>query len=124
MLEKYKKKRLSALNIKGYLSDDDSTTSISLTKQLTLSNFKALLQKDYGGLGDCTLTSMTASILWELPGTNIQEIYDEVERNAKKFLYNEKKGTFPLFIKAIYNRSRKFFGLSDNTKAKYIKGLC
>ena len=123
MLDKYKKIRLKSTNINGYLTDDNSQTSISLTKQLTLPKFKALLQKDYGGDGDCTLTSITACIWYELPEVDVQKIYDEVEKTAKIFFYNSKLGTMPIFVKNIYDIVRKKFGLSSNTTAKYIKGV-
>lgn len=84
-----------------------------------------LLQEDYGDQQDCTLTSIT-TVIHNLNGENRkpQEIYNIVEDNAYKYFYNGKIGTFPLFIKAIFDKSLKKLGYTNyKTKVKCIKGL-
>lgn len=72
---------------------------------------KPLLQKDYGGDLDCTITSLAYIF-----GANR---YCEIENIAVKYGYNaDKRGTNPLTVKSIMRRLG-----AKNPQSRYIKGV-
>ena len=79
-----------------------------------------MLQKNFGGSYDCSLTSITALGLFKNNyNQNADDIYSKVEKIAKKYFYSaEKFGTIPIFIKNIINNA-----FNVNSKSKYIKGV-
>ena len=89
----------------------------TIQKYRTIEGVMPLLQADYGLEGDCTITSMTCLLefLYHKP---IQQIYDIVETNAKKFGYNGKFGTIPTFINSILKLTESKLGVNKNTKWK------
>jgi hypothetical protein len=66
-----------------------------------------LLQKDYGDLNDCTLTSITAIIKFYNPTLNVQNIYDSVYSIAKMYGYTGSYGTPTITMGTIYNKVLK-----------------
>lgn len=89
-----------------------------------LTGFISLLQRDYGGKNDCTLTSITTIIKQLKPGLPTQEIYDKVEAIAKKHGYTGFYGTLNFTIKTIYQKSLKAFDINYNIQSKYLKNVC
>jgi uncharacterized protein YvpB len=91
---------------------------------MVITRINPLLQMDYGESLDCTLTSITTVISFLKPNREPKEIYDIVEKHAKKYFYNgEKYGTIPIFINSIYNASLKEVKSAASANTKYIKGL-
>lgn len=98
---------------------------------MMLKGFKLLKQADYGEELDCSLTSITACILYYMrkkkPNYFItpRNIYNYVERIAKNYWYNGTTfGVFSGFIKYIYDKSLGyFFNTKMNVTARVIKGL-
>ena len=65
-MNSFNKKRLDANNIQKYMMETYPELFITI-KDISgkrLISIPALLQKDYGGLNDCTLTSMTAFVMF------------------------------------------------------------
>ena len=105
----FNKKRIHASNIEDYLKKKYNVKEVKQTSEKLL-KFSPLLQENYGGDGDCTLTSITACMNYYLKSSKpIQEIYNYVEKVAKKWGYRGDKGTMPVFIQAIYNSVLKKF---------------
>ena len=95
-----------------------------ISKKKTILKFTPLLQEDYGGSKDCTLTSITAIIFHLLDErVEVQDIYDVVEEKAKKYRYSGDKGTSPMFISRIMNESFEHFKISYKAKSAYLKNL-
>lgn len=70
-----------------------------------------LLQEDYGGSLDCTLTSLT-KLYSHKAMLNEEIVYAEIEEIAKKKLYSpEKFGTNPVFINSIMKECNKRFNV-------------
>lgn len=116
----YNKKRLTAQNIEEYLLEKWKAKKVSQLSSKKIDNITPLLQKDYGGELDCTLTSITTCIHYytkEQHDVNI--IYNYVEKVAKKYFYRGHLGTNPIFIKQIYDEVLKHF---TNTKRKVSVG--
>lgn len=116
--------RIDTKRVTAYVKDAyDSNIAVPIAAK-TISNVKPLLQADYGGDGDCTLTSITTVLLYYLKYSKpVEKVYNIVEKYATKFLYNEKYGTIPIFIKAIIDRSSKEVGLNDNSFSKNFKNI-
>ena len=89
----------------------------------TIQNIEPLLQNDYGGLNDCTLTSITTVIKWLIPSLNTEYVYNQVEKIAKKFLYTGGYGTLSLTIGKIYQKALLFFNRNLKVKTKYLKNI-
>ena len=103
-----------------------STSSMPMPKYLkSIKQFEPLLQNDYGEAGDCSITSMTATIRYYLNNSLAPlDIYNQVERYAKYYGYNGvKRGTNPLTIKKIFNQAAAICGIRINSVAKYGKGI-
>ena len=121
----YDCRRLDNLNIRNYiLSKNLGYDKIELQK-FNLINIRSFLQKDFGEVSDCTLVSILTCLYYWLNKTRTsEEIYCEVEKNARKYLYNGKDyGTIPFFIKNIYQECATNFQLDFKTQSHYIKGL-
>jgi len=82
-------------------------------------SYKPLLQKDYGMSNDCTLTALTTIIAGSL-NEEPQKVYDVVEKYAKQYGFRG-KGTLPIFIKNIFDKTLKEFGVNRKTKSGYLK---
>ena len=98
--EKWVGKRLTTSNIQNYLKNNN----FNLTKikdNFIINGIQPFLQKDYGGKGDCTLTSILTIVKYYKLTLNNNEIYNYIEIIAKKYLYGENRGTFSFFNKSI-----------------------
>lgn len=120
----FNNKRLTAANIGAYLKKKFNTEDVQQVSSKVL-KIAPLLQNDYGEAGDCTLTSITTCVNYYRAGqSSIQEIYDYVEKVARKWGYNGNVGTFPLFIQRIYNEVLKKFPCAKKRTAQgYIKNV-
>lgn len=120
----FEKKRLNTSNVEEYLKKKFNTEDVQQISSKVLP-ITPLLQNDYGEAGDCTLTSITTCINYYRAGQSaIQEIYDYVEKVAKKWGYNGNIGTFPLFIQYIYNKVlKKFPCVKKKTAQRYFKNV-
>lgn len=120
----FEKKRLNSTNVEEYLKKKFNTENVEQISSKVL-NIIPLLQNNYGEAGDCTLTSITTCVNYYKAGqTTIQEIYDYVEKVAKKWGYNGNIGTFPLFIQRIYNEVlKKFPCTKKRTAQRYLKNV-
>lgn len=76
------------------------------------------LQKDFGGLNDCSLMSISYMIKVLYPKKNINDIYNKTEAAAKKFFYNDKIGTIPFFINSIIGKA-----FNINSFGKMVKNV-
>lgn len=120
----FEKKRLNATNVEEYLKKKFNTEDVQQISSKVL-HIIPLLQNNYGEAGDCTLTSITTCVNYYKEGqSTIQEIYDYVEKVAKKWGYNGNIGTFPLFIQRIYNEVlKKFPCTKKRTAQRYFKNV-
>ena len=118
MLKKNKAKgsRIDDKNLNTYLKTEYGCFIPTAKKVIT--GITPLLQKNYGGASDCTLTSITTVGYWKFGG-QIDKIYTEVEREALKWCYNPNSyGTIPIFIRKIINNTFKV-----NSKSSYLKDI-
>lgn len=99
----------------------DYFTKVIQSRQIN--DISPLLQDDYGKDNDCTLTSITTVIKWLKPSLSINNIYNNVEKIAKKFLYTGNFGTLTLTIKSIYKQSLQVFGINKKVKSYYLKNI-
>lgn len=76
-----------------------------------LGNLKALLQDDYAGDYDCTVTAIACAL-------NIS--YDKVLPVATKYEYTSKKGTNPLKVRSIM---QEIIPNGYVAKSAYVKGI-
>ena len=117
-------KRLTATNIKKYLQENyrfGDTINEVYRKQLSAPVF---LQNNYGQEGDCTLTSILTLVEYYDRTLNTNDVYDYIEKIARKFLYNGNTfGTLPWFHKAILKRVFKKFGINQKMEDFYFKGV-
>ena len=114
--------RINEHNIEWYLTTTYGDTPV-LKRQKKLDGFPFLLQKDYGDLNDCTLTSITAIVSFLSLGKNsIQAIYDYVEKIANKNLYKGNRGTPYLTMRKIFHESLIRFGL-PKANIKFVKDI-
>jgi len=82
-----------------------------------------LLQKDYGGANDCTLTSITAIIHYLSENQiDIQTIYNFVEQFGKKYGYASNRGTPGIAITKIFQTSLAKFKM-PRAYGKFVKGI-
>lgn len=97
--------------------------SCSCIGDKTIQNFEPLLQSDYGGPNDCTLTSITAIINFITKNkNNVNDIYNNVEAIAKKHLYKDQLGTPVITVRTIFNKSLKKY-CKRTAGVKYGKDL-
>ena len=109
--------------IKGRLNDSNIKEYVNRSRQTSgkiLSNFKPILQQNYGGANDCTLCSITAIQAYkEKYSRDFQSIYNQVEKVANRYYYNaDDFGTIPFFIRKIVNTT-----FSIKSVVRYVKGL-
>lgn len=76
------------------------------------------LQKNFGGLNDCSLMSISYVIKTLYPKKEINDIYEKTEAAAKKFFYNDKIGTIPFFINNIIGKA-----FNINSIGKMVKNI-
>ena len=114
--------RITCWKVKEYL-EKTYGSNFQLCSQKQLENFVPLLQKDYGEASDCTLTSMTAIIFYlSEQKTDIQTVYNYVEKTAKKYGYKGDRGTPAIMIRKIFQQSLSHFNMPQ-AYAKYLKGI-
>ena len=118
--EKYIKNRLSEVNLINYLIDNFGKPNFVETKTIVI---QAFLQKNYGGIGDCTLTSILELVMYYKPELNDNEVYNYIEKIAKKYLYRENFGTSSFFNKLIIKEVFKHFNINKSVTSKYIKNI-
>ena len=116
----WEKKRIEEGKILDYLKAKYPTAKeIRLTKYKKLSQYKPLLQKDYGMDNDCSLTAITTILSKDMNKTP-EEVYSVVEKYAKQYGFRG-KGTLPFFIKSIFDKTLKDFKIFKSTKQGYVK---
>ena len=110
--------RISTDNILLYLQSKSNETKLIQSKKIKY--FPMLLQKNYGELKDCTLTSLTAVLRYKKYfDLDISEIYKIVESNAKYYGYNgQTYGTICVTIRKIINTI-----CSLKSTVKYFKNI-
>lgn len=114
--------RIDQKNLKDYLKKTYGGNPVRQHQKI-LDNFTPLLQKNYGGAGDCTLTSMTAIVNFLSKGKyQIQDIYNCVEKYALKYFYTGETGTPTITTRKIFEEVSKVYKLSKPI-AKYGKEL-
>lgn len=121
--EKYLKVRLADNNVMAYVkSFFKSSDGVKILKSKTIP-MKSFLQKNYGKDGDCTLSSILTLIYFYTKGKYSDiEIYDYIEKIAKKYLYNgDFYGSIPIFNKSIIQNVFKHFGVDKQVTCKYFK---
>lgn len=106
--------RIDEKTLSSYLLKEYGTF-IPTTKKV-ITGITPLLQKNYGGKSDCTLTSITTIGYWK-KGGRPEIMYSRVETEALKWAYNpDSYGTVPFFIKKIINNVFKV-----KSKSAYLK---
>jgi hypothetical protein len=118
---KYDGKRLNNSTLKNYLEDTYGEVKLKTYKHIP--NIKAFLQNDYGGDGDCTLTAILTVTSFYRSELNINDVYDYIEKIAKKYFYNPKLGTAPFFNKAIVKEVFNHFKIQKPVYSKYLKNI-
>lgn len=114
--------RIDQKNLKDYLKKTYGGNPVRQHQRI-LDNFTPLLQKDYGGENDCTLTSMTAIVNFLSKGKHqVQDIYKCVEKYALKYFYTGDNGTPTITTRKIFEEISKVYKLSK-PEAKYGKDL-
>ena len=83
----FSKKKITSSNVQSYMAEMYPNLSSKNIKNKVISSVPALLQKNYGGANDCTLTSLTAILMRLTRETNANIIYNRVERTAKVYGY-------------------------------------
>ena len=98
---------ITSSNLSTYLFSMYSTQKLIARGDVT--GFIPLLQKDFGGPNDCTLTSIAAIINHATGNThNVDKIYTQVEAVAQNNFYEiNGNGTMPLAIRTIFNNAIK-----------------
>ena len=119
--EKWIGKRLVGSNIVKYLNDNNFLNA-NIIEDKTL-QIRGFLQQKYGGEGDCTLTSILTIVKYYKPELNENEIYDYIEKIAKKYLYREQWGTFAIFNKIIIKEVFEYFKINKKVTIKYFKEI-
>ena len=88
----------------------------------TLKNINPLLQNDFDGNNDCTLTSITTAVsYYRKNDTAIGYIYDNVKSIAKQYGYTDRIGTFSITVKSIYEKVLRYFRCPRKTKWRVLK---
>lgn len=108
--------RIYSRNIREYINKNYSGAKYISGKTIFFAPYE--LQKNYGGLNDCALVAISYAIKQKYPRKNFSDIYERVEKTAKKFLYNEKIGTNTLFINKIIGKAYNI-----NSTGRLIKGV-
>lgn len=114
--------RIDQKNLKDYLKKTYGGNPVRQHQRI-LDNFTPLLQKNYGGESDCTLTSMTAIVNFLSKGKHqVQDIYNCVEKYALKYFYTSDNGTPTITTRKIFEEVSKVYKLSKPI-VKYGKEL-
>ncbi len=95
----------------------------SVKSEKEISNVLGLLQRNYGQDQDCTLTSMTALLLYYTKKNSVQDIYNEVERIATKLGYKGNIGTNPLVIRCLMQNVLKRYQIKKTCYSAYLKSI-
>lgn len=113
---------LTESNIETYVKDEYGSNAFP-TNGNVVENFTPLLQNDYGGRNDCTLTCIT-SVVNHITDYKyrVDVIYNNVENVAKKYFYNSNLGTSYITIKTIFDKSLNYY-CSKNSKVGYLKNV-
>ena len=120
--QEYNGKRIYSYEIAKYMVETYLEKEIHLESSKLL-NIKPFLQKNYGGEGDCTLTSILTVVKYYKPELDENEVYNYIETIAKKYLYRENLGTLPIFNKEIVKNVFKYFNINKNVYSKYLKNI-
>lgn len=120
----FDKTRLNAANVEDYIKKKYNVAKIMQSSARVL-DVVPLLQNDYGEVNDCTLTSITTCVnYYRGAKDNVNEIYDYVEKIAKKYFYKGNIGTIPLFTQKIYDEVlKKYSCRKKKTSQAYLKGV-
>ena len=110
-------------NLQAYILKEYGDTSHLTAKKNYIQGIKPSLQEDYGEDLDCTLTSITTVVSYYKPQLQIQFIYDQVEKIAKKFLYKGNRGTPTITMNVIFNKVVQLFQINLKSHNGYIKNL-
>lgn len=94
--------------------------TVKTEKEIT--NVLGLLQKNYGEEQDCTLTSMTALIQF-LTKQEVQSIYNDVEKTARKLGYKGNIGTNPLVVRTLMQSLFNKYKIKKLCGSSYLKGI-
>ena len=108
----FNKKRISESNVIEYIKQTYGKAGLKTRK--VINSIDPLLQSNYGGDMDCTLTSITTILNDGDPAA----LYNKVESVAKKYLYRENRGTSFLFIKCIFDKVS-----GKKTSRGYLKNI-
>lgn len=119
--EKYKNKVINDSNFEGYIKSTYGEVSLKDFKQII--KITPFLQQNFGGDGDCTLTSILTVVKYYKPELDENEVYNYIEKIAKKYLYHEQRGTMPTFNKAIIKEVFNYFGITKKVSSRYFKGI-
>lgn len=120
--EEWVGKRLITSNVQNYLRENNFNW-VKLKDIFTIKGIRPFLQKNYGGEGDCTLTSILTVVKYYKPELDENKVYDYIETIAKKYLYRENHGTFPFFNKSIIKEVFKYFNIKKLVYSKYLKQI-
>lgn len=110
-------------NLQAYILKEYGDTSHLTAKKNYIQGIKPLLQEDYGEDLDCTLTSMTTVVSYYKPQLQVQFIYDQIEKIAKKLLYKGNRGTPTITMNIIFNKVLQLFQIDLKSHNGYIKNL-
>lgn len=117
-------KRISSLNIQDYIAEMYPELFWDTCREVVLNDIPALLQKDYGEVNDCTLTSLTAiGVFLKKNQKTANEIYKVVEYFAKLYGYTGTTGTNPFAIKRIFDSVLIVLSAYKDTKVRYLKNI-
>lgn len=86
----------------------------------------SLLQEDFSGSNDCTLTTLTEMTRFYANLYNLedeQSTYNRIKDVAKKFCYTDGYGTFSITINKITNKVNQLYGINRKSKGAYFKGV-
>ena len=109
-------------NLGEYIQSEYGTQTLKSSNEIE--GFKPLLQKNYGGPNDCTLTSITAILNHITHHKNtVTVIYNHVEAVAQNNFYEiDGRGTWYGAIRTIFNESAKKY-TNKTSCVKYGKGV-
>lgn len=84
----------------------------------------ALLQDDFEGNKDCTLTSITEITRYHSAIKHPEKIiYNKVKEIAKKYGYTDNHGTFSITVNKIVNEVNQVYKIEKKSKCAYFKGV-
>lgn len=120
----FDRKRLDSSNISQYLEEIYPGSRKRAIKSKTL-DMTFYIQDDYGLAGDCTITSLMTCLSYYLNyEKSDEEVYNVVEKYAKKFGCYKGNGTNPLAIKRIFDAAAKELKVSIYpTSSGYLKNV-